>query len=66
MYLVMSLMTEIEIEVGPTEITEELCWADGMIGAVPVFSTREEAEAFSINNERILEVQYKGDNTSET
>lgn len=57
MYLVMNLRTELTIEVGPTEITEELCWAEGMIGAVPVFNTREEAEEYSEGNGAILEIQ---------
>jgi hypothetical protein len=58
MYLVMSMKRELVIEVGPTEVTEELCWAPGMAGALPVFDNREAAEAYAEGRDiEIVEVQ---------
>lgn len=33
----------------------DICWADGMIGAIPVFETYEDAEKYA-NGKQIIEV----------
>lgn len=34
----------------------DICWADGMIGAIPVFETREDAEEFA-DGKQVIEVK---------
>jgi hypothetical protein len=56
MYMVMSVKKEITLNVLSGEKTIKLCWADGMIGAVPVFKTKKLALKYGGKTE-IMEVQ---------
>ena len=54
MYLVKTIQDKIDVEVLNTTITMPLSFADGMIGALPVFSTREDAIAFAECDESLV------------
>ncbi len=43
MFLVKTMKETLELNVSGTEIELKLSWYNGMVGAVPVFSTLEEA-----------------------
>lgn len=45
------MLPELESEV-------DICWADGMIGAIPVFETYEDAEKYA-DGEQIVEVEIE-------
>jgi hypothetical protein len=47
MFAVMALKTEIELEVMGITRKLDMCFADGMIGAIPVFDTIENAEKWA-------------------
>lgn len=68
MYLVMLLTKTAEVNVrtaaGSNEL--ELSWADGMIGAMPVFDSFEKADAFAPSNARILTVGLKEEIDADT
>jgi len=61
MFVVFILTKEIEISVGgavpETTVTVPLRYGDGMIGALPVFETLEQAEAYSEGKYQIEEIQ---------
>jgi len=42
----------------PLTDTIDLCFADGMIGALPVFETRESAEAYA-DGQEVIELELK-------
>jgi hypothetical protein len=46
-YMVAGLEDSISLDVGGTEINLPLSFAEGMIGAMPVFDTEENAKAFA-------------------
>ena len=61
MFLVMLMKESVFADVNycmEAEIKME--WAEGMIGAMPIFSTREAAEEYADGNE-ILEVEFGED-----
>jgi len=57
MYTVMIINQNVKISINnchpPLEETVDLCFAKGMLGAMPVFETREDAEAYADGNEII-------------
>ena len=57
MWLATTLKKELMVEVGPTDFPVELCWAEGMIGALPVFSTKQEAVDYTGSDKLVLEIQ---------
>ena len=54
MYAVNTLKTDITIDVMGLERPMELNWADGMVGAIPVFEDKESAMAYAGGNESLL------------
>jgi hypothetical protein len=46
-YMVAGLEDSVSLDVGGTEINLPLSFAEGMIGALPVFDTEENAKAFA-------------------
>lgn len=65
MWLATTMKAELQIEVGPVEIPIDLCWASGMIGALPVFSTKQEAVDYTGSDKLVLEINETGDTVSE-
>lgn len=57
MFAVMSLDRTVELSVAGREISLPLAYADGMVGAIPVFSTRDAANKFAAGNCGVLEVR---------
>lgn len=59
-YSVNTLFTEVPVQVGAEVHKLAMQWIDGQIGALPVFSTHEEATAFllTIENEGTPEVTH--------
>ena len=57
LFSVMSLVTSIDVESMGFKRTEPLSFAEGMVGALPVFDTREHAEAFAAGNAWVMEIQ---------
>ena len=60
MFAVLQLNETIEVDVMGREIELPLCYADGMIGAIPVFETREKAEEFAGDKYKIAKVVKTG------
>ncbi len=61
MYIVMSLQQSISAGTfGGGELALNLNWADGMIGAVPMFERREDAEAYAREGQQIVKVEVAG------
>lgn len=57
MYLVMGLSESQTVRLQDGSTTElELTWADGMVGTLPVFDNREDAEEYA-NGLRIVEIE---------
>jgi hypothetical protein len=59
MYLVMSVKTELEIDVDygfSQRATVPLLWSPGMFGACPVFETREDAERYADGDAEVIKV----------
>jgi len=54
MYAVNTLKTDITIDVMGLERPMELNWADGMVGAIPVFEDKESALAYAGGKESLL------------
>lgn len=46
-YMVAGMDTDISIDVGGTEVNLPLTYAEGMIGAMPIFDTEENAKAYA-------------------
>lgn len=42
---------------GVYKVKLKLQWADGQIGAIPVFATKEDAEAYADRNGEVMEVR---------
>ena len=57
MFAVMTLNKTVELSVAGQEISLPLAYADGMVGAIPVFSTRDAAKKFAAGNCGVLEVR---------
>ena len=65
MYMVMALKEEHEavLAVGPDKkitVPIKMEWADGMIGAVPVFSNPEDAAAYAGKKHAVVELAQVG------
>ena len=56
MFAVLQLNKKIEVCVLGQSQDVPLCYADGMIGALPVFETREQAEEFAGDDYKIAEI----------
>jgi hypothetical protein len=56
MFAVLQLNKEVEVNVMGREVGVPLSYAAGMIGAIPVFDTRENAEEFSGDKYDIAEI----------
>ena len=60
MFLVMTLNKKQKVSVNncspPLESTVSICWADGMIGAMPVFEAYEDAEKYA-NGREVVEIE---------
>jgi len=54
MYLVSQMKEVMNVELMGLERPLELSWADGMIGAIPVFKDKESALAYANGNESLL------------
>lgn len=59
MYAVLQLNKQVGVNVYGREIEIPLSYADGMIGAIPAFETREAAEAFAGDKYGIAEIATK-------
>lgn len=57
LFAVMSLVTSIDVEFMGFNRSEPMSFAEGMVGALPVFDTREHAEAFADGNAWVMEIQ---------
>jgi len=62
MFVVMIMKTKQKVSVRncepPLEQDINICWADGMSGALPVFEDREDAEKYA-NGAEVVEVEEK-------
>ncbi len=60
-FMPMTLVSERAVTVDgiAQDDTMPLSWADGMIGAFPVFSTYEEAVLYSGSTDNIIELEQK-------
>lgn len=56
MYLVMALKENLDVLVYGVKQKAPLSYADGMVGAMPIFETLEQAEAYSNGRHKIIEV----------
>ena len=71
LYLVMSLKKEHEavLEVGPDRrqitVPVKIEWADGMVGALPVFDNQKDAEAYANGRYQVLKMAEVGTGTEE-
>lgn len=69
MYLVMALKKEHEAvlvgPVGSTTIPVKIDWADGMIGALPVFNSREAAVKYAGGKYAVMQMAEVGTDTEE-
>ena len=54
MYAVNTLKTDITVDVMGLERPMELNWADGMVGAIPVFKDKESAIAYADGNDLLI------------
>jgi len=54
MYAVNTLKDNMNVEVMGLTLPLDLNWADGMIGAIPVFKDKESALAYANGNESLL------------
>jgi hypothetical protein len=59
MFIVMSIKKSINVSVLGLEREVDLIYADGMIGALSVFDTRESAEAWASDGTDVIEVKHK-------
>ena len=59
MYLVMAIKKELAVGMlGGGELAVDCNWAEGMVGAVPVFKRKEDAEAYAEGRRTIIAVEY--------
>lgn len=54
MYAVNTLKDNMNVEVMGLTLPLDLNWADGMVGAIPVFKDKESALAYADGNESLL------------
>ena len=54
MYAVNTLKDNLNVEVMGIALPLELNWADGMVGAIPVFEDKESALSYAGGNESLL------------
>lgn len=57
MFVVMAVKKKLGVEVMGAQIEVDLCYAEGMIGGLPVFDTRENAEAWADGKPEVIEVE---------
>jgi hypothetical protein len=55
MWVVMSMCSEIGLTTLLGESAVELTWADGMVGAVPVFDTKAAADKYAMGMALVVE-----------
>ena len=59
-YIVMKISTEQYVQITPNhKVPIALSWADGMIGAMSVFDTKEAAEAYADGESNIAVAQIQ-------
>jgi hypothetical protein len=58
MFLVMVVNKTVECDVGGQVHQLDLSYIEGMIGAIPVFETRKDAEEYA-NGQDIVEIDFK-------
>lgn len=56
MYVVLQLNKQVEISVGGRELEVPLSYAEGMVGTLPVFSSKELAKLFAGDKYGIREI----------
>lgn len=56
MFVVLQLNNTVDVSVLGRDVGLPLCYADGMVGALPVFETREAAEVFAGDDYKIMEI----------
>lgn len=61
MFAVLQLNKEVSISVWGLDHEVPLCYAEGMVGAIPVFSTKEKAEAHAEDKYQIIELRVPGE-----
>ena len=54
MYAVNTLKGKMNVEVVGLTLPLDLNWADGMVGAIPVFKDKESALAYANGNESLI------------
>ena len=54
MYAVNTIKENMNVEVMGLTLPLDLNWADGMVGAIPVFKDKESALAYADGNESLL------------
>ena len=57
MWAVMALQDNVEVQLPGRVVSVPLTYYDGMIGVIPVFATRQEAEEFARDDYGIVEVR---------
>ena len=56
MWAVMVLHKSVEVQLPGRVVSVPLTYSDGMIGAIPVFATRQQAEEFAGDAHEVVEV----------
>jgi len=56
-YVVLSVVKKHQISVMGMKVELEMSWANGMIGVMPIFATREDAEKHANGKFEIMEVE---------
>jgi hypothetical protein len=64
-YIVLGIETTVEICVGATTVKRPAVFADGMVGVLPVFETKGNAEQYGQGRFDILEVSLAADDHAE-
>jgi len=59
MFMVLSLREEVSINVMDEDVITKASYAQGMIGIIPVFETRDDAEKYACGKFDIIEVTAK-------
>lgn len=63
LFAVMSVNKSVDVQVMGFTRTEPLSFAAGMVGAMPVFDTRESAEAFADGKFQVVEMEVQSERT---
>jgi hypothetical protein len=58
MFIVMAVKQKLAVDIVGTTVIAPLSFADGMIGALPVFETYEQAHKWAGDGLQIVEVKY--------